>query len=71
MSTDQIWNTNFCQTNIEENDKIQFLKEQTECPLCQGKLNIFTECIDTFRIKEEARCTQCMALLREQSHDLH
>ena len=71
MSTDQSYTTNLYQNSNEENDKVRFLKEQTECPLCQGKLNIFTECIDAFRVKEEARCTQCMALLREQSHDLH
>ena len=56
---------------IEETEKAQFLKEQTQCPLCQGALDIFVECIDAFQVKEEARCTQCMALSRVESHQIH
>ena len=54
-----------------ELEKTQFLREQTECPICHGKLDIFVECINTHYIKEEARCTQCMTLSRVQDHCLH
>ncbi|MDE0120013.1 MAG: hypothetical protein OXM55_08420 [Bdellovibrionales bacterium] len=54
-----------------ENEKTDFLREQTQCPVCQGTLDIFTECISAHQIKEEARCTQCMALSRVQDHLLH
>ena len=54
-----------------ENDKTDFLREQTECPICNGELSIFVECINTLQVKEEARCTQCMALSRVQDHRLH
>ncbi len=55
----------------KESEKTDFLREQTECPICHGKLDIFVECINTHYIKEEARCTQCMALSRVQDHCLH
>ena len=55
-----------------ETEKSEFLREQTECPVCHGKLDIFVECISsTHYIKEEARCNQCMALSRVQDHCLH
>lgn len=54
-----------------ELEKTQFLREQTECPICQGKLNIFVECINSHQLKEEARCTQCMALSRVENHRIH
>ena len=56
---------------VEDSKTIQFLREQTECPLCHGSLDIFVECIDAFQVKEEARCTQCMALSRVESHYVH
>ena len=71
MNTNSEWPVSFCKMNGGKTEKAEFLKEQTECPLCEGKLDIFTECIELYRIKEEARCTQCMALLRSQSHELH
>ena len=55
----------------KESAKTDFLREQTECPICHGKLDIFVECINALQIKEEARCTQCMALSRVQDHGLH
>ncbi len=58
-------------TQQSEQEKKQFLKEQTECPICQGSLDIFVECIDAFHIKEEARCTQCRALSRVENHQIH
>ena len=55
-----------------ESEKTDFLREQTECPICHGVLDIFVECINnTHLVKEEARCTQCMALSRVQDHYLH
>ena len=54
-----------------ETEKTEFLREQTECPVCHGKLDIFVECISSHYIKEEARCNQCMALSRVQDHCLH
>lgn len=54
-----------------ETEKAEFLREQTECPVCHGKLDIFVECINSHYIKEEARCNQCMALSRVQDHCLH
>lgn len=71
MKNQQVWNNPNLSLIHEDNERKNFLKEHTECPLCEGELSIFTECIDMFRIKEEARCTQCMALLRQQSHQLH
>ena len=47
-----------------------FIKEQMECPVCNGPLDIFVESEDEF-IKEEARCAQCMALSRVEKHVLH
>ena len=55
----------------KESEKTDFLREQTECPVCHGKLDIFVECINAHYIKEEARCNQCMALSRVQDHCLH
>ena len=50
----------------------EFLKEQTECPLCTGKLHILVEYDKTgYTLKEEARCSQCMALSRREDHLLH
>ena len=55
----------------KEIEKTQFLREQTECPICQGELGILVECIDSRQVKEEARCTSCMALSRVQNHHIH
>ena len=55
----------------KESEKTDFLREQTQCPFCQGFLDIFVEFINARQIKEEARCTQCMALSRVQDHLLH
>jgi len=54
-----------------ESAKTDFLREQTECPICQGPLDIFVECVSPYKVKEEARCVQCMALSRVQDHKLH
>lgn len=54
-----------------ESEKTEFLREQTECPICHGALDIFVEFISAHQVKEEARCTQCMALSRVQDHRLH
>ncbi len=54
-----------------ESEKTEFLREQTECPICHGALDIFVEFISANQVKEEARCTQCMALSRVQDHCLH
>ena len=58
-------------TEHKEYEKTQFLRDQTECPICQGELNIFVEVIGSHQVKEEAHCTQCMALSRVQKHGLH
>ena len=58
-------------TEQQEYEKTQFLRDQTECPICQGELNIFVEAIGSHQIKEEAHCTQCMTLSRVQKHGLH
>jgi len=55
----------------KESEKTDFLREQMECPICHGDLDIFVECINSHQIKEEARCAQCMALSRVQDHLLH
>ena len=54
-----------------ESRKTDFLREQTECPVCNGKLDIFVECVSPQQIKEEARCAHCMALSRVEDHLLH
>ena len=54
-----------------ESHKTDFLKEQVECPICYGKLDIIVECINPHQIKEEARCVECMALSRVEDHLLH
>ena len=54
-----------------ESRKTDFLREQTECPVCNGKLDILVECVSPQQIKEEARCAQCMALSRVEDHLLH
>ena len=48
-----------------------FMTEQTECPVCHGELDIFVESVNEFVVKEEARCSQCMALTRIESQVLH
>ena len=65
--------TNPLRENYEhrESEKTDFLREQTQCPICHGALDIFVENINPHQIKEEARCTQCMALSRVQDHCLH
>lgn len=55
----------------ETSYKVDFLKEQTQCPICSGALNILVENITPHQVKEEARCTQCLALSRVQDHCLH
>ena len=48
-----------------------FMKEQTECLVCHGPLDIFVESVNEFVVKEEARCSQCMALTRVESQVVH
>ena len=52
-------------------EKIGFLMEQTICPVCEGPLDIFVELTGPFVVKEEARCGQCRALSRLESHIIH
>ncbi len=53
-------------------EKKQFLEEQSKCPLCKGRLNICVELIPfTHAVREEARCTECMALSRVENHIIH
>ena len=59
------------QNEYMESEKTDFLREQTQCPICHGDLDIFVESINPYQVKEEARCTQCMALSRVQDHLLH
>ena len=56
---------------VRESYKTDFLREQTECPVCNGHLDIFVECVSPQQVKEEARCAQCMALSRVEDHHLH
>ncbi len=51
--------------------KQAFMTEQTECPVCHGELDIFVEGVNEFVVKEEARCSQCLALTRIESKVLH
>lgn len=55
----------------QESEKTDFLREQTQCPICSGSLNIMVENINPHQVKEEARCTQCLTLSRVQDHCLH
>ncbi len=71
MSSTNVSKTSYQVNEQGETEKTQFLREQTECPICQGELDIFVESVHTHRIKEEARCTQCMALSRVQNHFIH
>ena len=57
--------------DYQESEKTEFLREQTECPVCQGELDIIIECVSALMVKEEARCTRCMALSRVQNHSIH
>ena len=52
--------------------KIDFLRNQTECPVCNGHLdiNIDYECEEGF-VREEGRCSQCMALSYVEKHVVH
>ena len=54
----------------KEEYKREFLKEQTKCNICGAVLDIVTESLP-YHTKEEARCSQCMALQRVESHILH
>ena len=56
---------------ISPEEKKAFLKEQTKCPVCQADLAITIEFIHEEEIKEEARCTQCMALSYIKQSALH
>ena len=56
---------------ISQKEKREFLKEQTKCPVCQADLDITIEFIHEEEIKEEARCTQCMALSYIKQNTLH
>ena len=56
---------------FKESPKRQFLREQTECPFCRGRLDIETKDINTFIVEEEARCLQCSILSRKEDHTLH
>lgn len=49
-----------------------FINEQSQCPVCNGQLDIYTEVTpSTYMIKEEARCVECMTLSRVENHHLH
>ena len=55
-----------------ENQLVSFLKEQTQCPLCDGYLYILVEYEkEGYMLKEEGRCSQCMALSISAQHTLH
>ena len=49
----------------------EFYYSQTECIFCRGELDIYTRENDDGSIKEEARCSQCKALNREENHKIH
>ena len=61
------------QKNFDRQEEAhQFLKEQNQCPICSGDLDIYVECIPaTYSIREEARCQSCMALSRVANHIIH
>ena len=71
MKEVSIHNTSVLHQEHREFEKTEFLREQTECPVCQGYLDVFVEALGTGHIREEARCTECMALARVQDHHLH
>ncbi len=71
MSTNPLNPSPQWNTEHQEFAKTEFLREQNECPICQGELDIFIEALGASKIKEEARCTQCMALSRVENHALH
>ena len=59
-------------TPFDENKQASFLKEQTQCPLCEGHLHILVEYEkEGYMLKEEGRCSQCMALSINAQHTLH
>ena len=51
--------------------KQAFMKEQTKCAVCEGELDLFVERVNQYEVKEEARCSQCLALLRIENQILH
>ena len=53
-----------------ESRKIEFLDQQTECTICKSKLDIFVESVNPYQVKEEARCSACMGLMRVEDHIL-
>lgn len=55
----------------DSGEKTQFLDEQNKCPLCCGDLDIYVESISKSSLREEARCTSCMALSRVENHIVH
>lgn len=55
----------------DSGEKAQFLNEQNQCPLCSGDLDIYVESLSKSSLREEARCTSCMALSRVENHIVH
>ena len=55
----------------KKSKKEVFLKEQTICPVCNGLLDVYVEFESDIKVKEEGRCSQCMALSYIEKHLLH